>query len=122
VDCAIDCVGFEARGCGNDHVKEQPATVLNQMMQITKAGGAVGIPGLYVTEDPGAQDAASKIGALSLRIGLGWAKSLSFVTGQCPVKRYNRALLNAILSDKIKIAKVDSPVCLRLLYRCCCCC
>jgi glutathione-independent formaldehyde dehydrogenase len=46
VDCAIDCVGFEARGCGSDHTKEQPAVVLNQMMTCTKAGGTIGIPGL----------------------------------------------------------------------------
>src|SRR5438094_1821155 len=28
VDCAVDCVGFEARGHGKDAVKEAPATVL----------------------------------------------------------------------------------------------
>ncbi len=54
-------------------------------MTITRAGGAIGIPGLYVTEDPGAHDSAAKTGNLSLRIGLGWAKSISFGTGQCPV-------------------------------------
>ena len=42
----------------------------------------MGIPGLYVTEDPGAVDAAAKLGNLSIRLGLGWAKSLSFHTGQ----------------------------------------
>ena len=51
-------------------------------MAVTKAGGSVGIPGLYVTEDPGAVDAAAKLGNLSIRLGLGWAKSLSFHTGQ----------------------------------------
>jgi len=104
VDCAIDCVGFEARGCGHDHTKEQPATVLNQMMQVCKAGGSIGIPGLYVTEDPGAVDAAAKFGNLSIRIGLGWAKSHVFVTGQCPVMKYNKKLMNAILNGKIDIA------------------
>ena len=105
VDSAIDCVGFEARGCGHDHNKEVPAQVLNNVMDITKAGGAIGIPGLYVTGDPGAVDEAAKVGSLSIRIGLGWAKSHTFVTGQCPVMRYHRKLMNAILHDKIKIAK-----------------
>jgi len=105
VDAAIDCVGFEARGCGHEHTKEKPATVLNQMMQVTKAGGAVGIPGLYVTEDPGAADEAAKQGSLSLRLGLGWAKSISFATGQCPVMKYHRKLMNCILSDRVQIAK-----------------
>ena len=65
----------------------------------------MGIPGLYVTEDPGAVDSAAKSGNLSLRIGLGWAKSLTFATGQCPVMRYNRNLMMAILHDKVQIAK-----------------
>ena len=24
VDCAVDCVGFEARGCGHDHSRRSP--------------------------------------------------------------------------------------------------
>ena len=47
-------------------------------MEITRAGGAIGIPGLYVTGDPGGVDANAKIGTLGIRIGLGWAKSHSF--------------------------------------------
>ncbi|MBC7569430.1 MAG: formaldehyde dehydrogenase, glutathione-independent [Spirosoma sp.] len=105
VDSAVDCVGFEAHGHGADAGKEQPATVLNAAMTVTRAGGAIGIPGLYVTGDPGASTEAAKEGNLSIRIGLGWAKSHSFYTGQCPVMKYHRPLMNAILYDKIQIAK-----------------
>jgi glutathione-independent formaldehyde dehydrogenase len=105
VDCGVDCVGFEARGHGSAAGKEAPATVLNSLMTITRAGGAIGIPGLYVTDDPGGIDAAAKSGNLSIRIGLGWAKSHYFYTGQCPVMKYNRALMMAILHDKIQVAK-----------------
>jgi glutathione-independent formaldehyde dehydrogenase len=105
VDSAVDCVGFEARGHGHDAGKEQPATVLNSVMEITRAGGSIGIPGLYVTGDPGGVDANAKIGNLGIRIGLGWAKSHSFHTGQCPVLKYNRQLMTAILHDKVHIAK-----------------
>jgi glutathione-independent formaldehyde dehydrogenase len=105
VDCAIDAVGFEAHGHGADAGVERPATVLNTVMDVTRAGGGVGIPGLYVTGDPGAVDDAAKEGSLSIRLGLGWAKSLSFMTGQCPVMRYNRKLMMAILSDRVQIAK-----------------
>ena len=105
VDCAVDAVGFEARGCGRDAGKEVPAQVLNDCMAVTRAGGAVGIPGLYVTEDPGALDAAAKQGNLSMRLGLGWAKSLSFHTGQCPVMRYHKKLAAAIMHGRIDIAK-----------------
>jgi glutathione-independent formaldehyde dehydrogenase len=105
VDAAIDCVGFEARGHGKDAGVERPATVLNSVMELTRAGGAIGIPGLYVTGDPGGIDANAKVGNLGIRIGLGWAKSHSFTTGQCPVLRYNRQLMMAILHDKVHIAK-----------------
>ncbi|MGO9307692.1 MAG: formaldehyde dehydrogenase, glutathione-independent [Spirochaetia bacterium] len=105
VDCGVDCVGFEARGHGKDAAVERPATVLNSLMEVTRAGGGLGIPGLYVTGDPGGVDANAKIGNLGIRIGLGWAKSHTFATGQCPVMKYNRALMQAIFFEKIQIAK-----------------
>jgi glutathione-independent formaldehyde dehydrogenase len=104
VDAAVDAVGFEARGHGPD-AGEAPATVLNDIMDVARAGASLGIPGLYVTGDPGAVDSAAKQGQIGVRLGLGWAKSHTFVTGQCPVKRYNRQLMNLILADKAHIAK-----------------
>ena len=74
-------------------------------MDITRAAGKLGIPGLYVTGDPGGIDDAAKVGSLSLRIGLGWAKSQSFTTGQCPVMKYHYGLMQMILNDKAQIAK-----------------
>ena len=105
VDAAVDAVGFEARGHGEGSATEAPATVLNSLMEVTAAGGAIGIPGLYVTGDPGGIDEAAKVGSLSLSLGTGWAKSLSFTTGQCPVMRYNLGLMKAILHDRVQIAK-----------------
>ena len=102
VDCGVDAVGFEARGHGGG---EAPATVLNSLMDVTAAGGALGIPGLYVTGDPGGVDEAAQKGSLSLSLGTGWAKSLSFTTGQCPVMKYNYGLMQAILHDRVHIAK-----------------
>ena len=100
VDSAVDCVGFEARGHGSESNVERPATVLNSLMEVTRAGGSIGIPGLYVTGDPGGVDENAKVGNLGIRIGLGWAKSHDFTTGQCPVMRYHRALMQAILHEK----------------------
>jgi glutathione-independent formaldehyde dehydrogenase len=114
VDSAVDCVGFEARGHGADASHEAPATVLNSLMEITRAAGAIGIPGLYVTGDPGGVDENAKEGRLSIRIGLGWARSHSFTTGQCPVMKYNRQLMQAILHDKIQIAKAVNVEVIRL--------
>ncbi len=104
VDAACDAVGFEARGHGSGADTEAPATVLNSIMDVTRAAGKLGIPGLYVTGDPGAVDDAAKEGSLSIRIGLGWAKSHSFATGQCPVMRYHRGLMQMILNDRAHIA------------------
>lgn len=104
VDCAVDCVGFEAHGHGKGHT-EAPATVLNSIMTVTRAGGSLGIPGLYVTGDPGAVDEDAKIGTLKIRFGLGWAKSHTFVTGQTPVMKYHRELMMSILSGRAQIAK-----------------
>ena len=104
VDCAIDAVGFEASGHG-EGAGEAPATVLNSIMSATKAGGRLGIPGLYVTGDPGAIDDEAREGTLKIRFGLGFAKAHTFVTGQTPVMKYNRDLMKAILSGRAQIAK-----------------
>ncbi len=104
VDASVDCVGFEAKGHGAG-AAEAPATVLNDIMTVTRAGSGLGIPGLYVTGDPGGVDSDAKIGSLRVRLGLGWAKSHFFTTGQCPVMKYNRELMMSILYGKAHIAR-----------------
>jgi glutathione-independent formaldehyde dehydrogenase len=105
VDGAIDAVGFEASGHGAG-AEPAPAAVLNDLMDITFVAGGLGIPGLYVTEDPGAPNEDSKKGFLKVRFGKGWSKSLHFHTGQAPVLHYNRQLMMAILHDRLPIAKI----------------
>ena len=105
VDAAVDAVGFEARGHGADADHEAPATVLNSIMDVTRAAGKLGIPGLYVTGDPGAVDDAAKEGSLSIRIGLGWAKSHCVHDRPVPGDAYHRGLMQMILHDKAQIAK-----------------
>ncbi len=102
VDSAVDAVGFEASGRAGE---EAPAVVLNSIQAITRAGGSLGIPGLYVTGDPGASDPDAQQGTLKVNFGLGWAKSHSFYTGQTPVMQYHRGLMMSILHDKAQIAK-----------------
>jgi glutathione-independent formaldehyde dehydrogenase len=105
VDAAVDAVGFEASGHGAKN-EAAPAAVLNDLMEVTFVAGGVGIPGLYVVEDPGAPNEDAKKGMLKLRIGKGWSKSLHFHTGQAPVLQYNRQLMQAILHDRLPIAKI----------------
>lgn len=108
VDAAIDAVGFEASAHGVAGAKGDaaPAAVLNQLMDITFVAGGVGIPGLYVVEDPGAPSEDAKHGMLKIRFGKGWSKSLHFHTGQAPVLQYNRQLMQAILHDRVQISKI----------------
>src|SRR5688500_595698 len=64
VDAPVDAFGFAARGHGKDASHEAPATVLNSLMDLTRAAGSLGIPGLYVTGDPGAATEEAKVGSL----------------------------------------------------------
>jgi glutathione-independent formaldehyde dehydrogenase len=105
VDAGIDAVGFEASSHG---VTEEaaPATVLNSLMDVIFVGGGVGIPGLYVVSDPGASTEDAKNGVLKIRFGKGWSKSVHLHTGQAPVLKYNRQLMQAILHGRLPIAKI----------------
>ena len=105
VDAAVDAVGFEASAHGHPD-EAAPAAVLNALMDITAVAGGLGIPGLYVTDDPGGNNEDSKQGVLKVRLGKGWSKSLHFHTGQAPVLKYNRQLMQAILHDRLPIAKI----------------
>jgi glutathione-independent formaldehyde dehydrogenase len=113
VDAAIDAVGFEASGHGTKD-EPAPASVLNELMGVTFVAGGVGIPGLYVVEDPGAPNEDSKKGILKIRFGKGWSRSLHFHTGQAPVLQYNRQLMQAILHDRLPIAKIVNATVINL--------
>src|SRR6266513_1167893 len=100
----------QARSFGCETVDlTQDASLADQIEQILglpevdSAVDAVGFEARGHGKD--ADDEAAKIGSLSIRLGLGWAKSHSFTTGQCPVMRYHRELMEAILNDRVQIAK-----------------
>lgn len=97
VDCGVDAVGFEAHGHGDASDTEKPETVLNDLMEIIRAGGGMGVPGVYAEGDPKAKTPEAKQGKMLLNFGKVWIKSPSIVAGQAPVMRYNRQLMQAIL-------------------------
>jgi glutathione-independent formaldehyde dehydrogenase len=90
----------EARGNGEAAAGEVPAQVLNDCMDIVREGGSIGIPGLYVTSDPGGIDADAQVGSLAMRMGLGWSKSHSMHTGQCPVMKYHLRVISTWYGDR----------------------
>lgn len=99
-DKGIDAVGYQAKR--RDAQGEEPATVLNALIQTVRATGMLGIPGLYVPSDPGAADAAAKQGLLLVAIGKLFEKGLRMGTGQTDVKRYNRQLRDLIIDGRAK--------------------
>ena len=85
---------------------EAPATVLNSLMDDHRAPAAsLASPGCTSPATRAASTRPRKKGTARCSLGLGWAKSLSFTTGQCPVMKYNRGLMMGILHDKVHIAK-----------------
>jgi glutathione-independent formaldehyde dehydrogenase len=80
VDSAVDCVGFEAKGQAEQAGTEQPAAVLNSLMTVARAGGAIGIPGLLCygrSRSQGRQREAGRVGSAD-RSGLGKIPQLRY--------------------------------------------
>lgn len=105
-DKGIDAVGYQAVAGGAD--REEPAAVLNSVIETVRPTGALGIPGLYVPADPGAPDEQAKRGRLMVAIGKLFEKGLRLGTGQCNVKRYNRQLRDLIIQGRARPSFVVS--------------
>lgn len=107
VDRGVDAVGYQAFSF-NDPSKQQPNAVLSALIDVVKATGGFGIPGLYVPCDPGAADEQSKHGNLVIPFGKFFEKGLSMGTGQCNVKAYNEYLRDLIIAGRAKPGMIVS--------------
>lgn len=96
-DNGCECVGYQAHDPDGD---ERPDSTLNQLVRSVRFTGAIGVVGVYVPQDPGASDELAKRGAVAFDFGEFWFRGQSMGTGQCPVKRYNRALRDLIASGR----------------------
>ena len=105
-DTGIDAVGYQA--AARDGSGEQPASVLNSLIETVRPTGRLGIPGLYVPSDPGAPDEHARQGMLLVAIGKAFEKGLALGTGQANVKRYNRQLRDLILAGRARPSFVVS--------------
>jgi len=105
VDRGIDAVGYQATEPDGE---EQPAVVLNQLVDTVKHTGSLGIVGLYVPSDPGAPDEHSAKGELLFRIGRFFEKGQSMATGQADVKKYAHKLRDLIIAGRAKPSFVVS--------------
>lgn len=77
-----------------------PNLVMNSLVDAVKATGNLGIIGVFVPKDPGAEDDLAKKGQLAFDFGKFWFKGQKMGTGQCNVKAYNRRLRNLIHHGK----------------------
>jgi glutathione-independent formaldehyde dehydrogenase len=109
-DKGVDAVGYQAQshGTGEGPGHEEPAVVLNSLVQTVRPTGMLGIPGLYVPSDPGGPDENAKRGQLLVSIGKMFEKGQRMGTGQCNVKQYNRQLRDLIIAGRAKPSFVVS--------------
>jgi glutathione-independent formaldehyde dehydrogenase len=105
-DKGIDAVGYQATVSGGD--EEQPAIVLNQLVETVRPTGRLGVVGLYVPEDPDAPTEEAAEGRLLFEVGRFFEKGQSMGTGQANVKRYNRELRDLITAGRAKPSFVVS--------------
>ena len=102
VDAGVDCVGLEAHGYGNESGEVESEAVINTLFEVVRAGGAMGIPGIYTDLDPGApKTELAKKGELPLAFSKAWIKSPKLTGGQAPIMHYNYDLMMAILWDRM---------------------
>ncbi len=105
-DKGVDAVGYQA--VAHQGEREEPAAVLNSLVDTVRATGMLGVPGLYVPTDPGGVDEQASHGQLRVSFGRLFEKGLRVGTGQCNVKRYNRQLRDLITAGRAKPSFVVS--------------
>jgi len=96
-DCGAECVGYQ---CHNARGKEVPNITMNALVDAVKATGTIGVIGVFVPQDPHAEDKLAKKGQIAFDFGKFWFKGQKMGTGQCNVKAYNRRLRDLIHFDK----------------------
>lgn len=103
----IDAVGYQALDF-KDPSQEEHEEVIEGLADIVEPTGAIGLIGVYMPEDPGANNEQAKKGILPLPIGKLWNKGISIGMGQCPVKQYDAFLRETILSGQAKPGDIVS--------------
>jgi glutathione-independent formaldehyde dehydrogenase len=97
VDCGVEAVGYQAHDPSG---QEHPAMVLDNLVNVVRATGRIGVVGVYEPQDPGASVDGAKEGRYGFDFGTAFTKGISIGTGQCPVKKYNRHLRDLIIRDQ----------------------
>ncbi|RBY87802.1 glutathione-independent formaldehyde dehydrogenase [Blastococcus sp. TF02A-30] len=97
VDRGVEAVGYQAHDPSG---QEHPELVLDNLVQVVRSTGGIGVVGVYMPQDPGAATDLAKEGRIPFQYGQFFTKGQSMGTGQCPVKRYNRQLRDLIVTGR----------------------
>jgi len=73
-----------------------------------KATGTIGVVGVFIPQDPKADDKLAKKGQIAFDFGKFWFKGQKMGTGQCNVKAYNRRLRDLIHAGKANPSMIIS--------------
>lgn len=103
-DRGCECVGYQCT-C---HGREVPNLTMNNLVKAVRATGGIGVVGVFVPQDPGAEDKLAKQGQLAFDFGQFWMKGQHMATGQANVKAYNRKLRDLIAAGKVQPSKIVS--------------
>lgn len=104
-DCGCEAVGYQ---CEDQHGHEVPNLTMNNLVKSVKATGGIGVVGVFVPQDPRAQDKLAKKGEIAFDFGNFWSKGQKIATGQANVKAYNRKLRDLIAAGKAKPSAIIS--------------
>ena len=96
-DNGCECVGYQAHEPDGE---ERANLTMNRLVASVRFTGRIGNVGVFVPQDPGANDELAKQGRLAFDYGTFWFKGQHIGSGQAPVKKYNRQLRDLIASGK----------------------
>ena len=105
VDRGVEAVGWQAHDVSGE---EHPEMTIDTLIDVVKVHGGIGVVGVYVPQDPGGPTELARQGRVAWDFGTFFTKGQHMGTGQAPVKRYNRQLLDLILSGRATPGKIVS--------------
>lgn len=97
-DKGCECVGYQAHDTAG---REHPNMTLNNLVASVRETGAIGVVGVFPSEDPRANNELEKEGQVAFNFGKFFEKGLRMGGGQCNVKKYNRYLCELIEKGKV---------------------
>jgi glutathione-independent formaldehyde dehydrogenase len=103
-DRGCECVGYQCSCKGH----EVPNLTMNNLIKCVRPTGGIGVVGVFVAEDPKAEDELAKKGQVALDFGQLWMKGQKIATGQANVKAYNRRLRDLISAGKATPSQIIS--------------